>query len=280
MIKLFAFDLDGTVLNSKSQIADESIKAFRKLDQNGVKFVFATGRVSTSVSYMMDKTGIDNPMVANNGAISFLNKDTILKETYLDLDQLKRLREFANDRNLYYHFYDLDTFYSQYLVENKLAHLRKSEPSTYNLQVDLSISKNPIDQLVKNKSHALKFQIYLDEESGISKKDLLFDLNKEFADELYVTSSGGRLVEIMHKGVSKWEALKEIGSTLGISSNEMAAIGDADNDLPMVKNAGLGFAMGNASDQVKEIADFIVDTNDNFGVVQAIEKVLEINKNV
>lgn len=280
MIKLFAFDLDGTVLNSRSMIDKETIDAFKKLDENGIKFVFATGRVTTSVAYFMEKTGVDNPLVANNGAAIFLNKDTLLKESYIDTDILKRLRDFAKTRRLYYHFYDLNTYYSEYLVNARLKHLEKEEDTGYGYQVNISISEDPIEQLSINNSKAFKFQIFADEEKGFKKDDMIRELVDEFGDDLYVTSSGEYFIEIMAKNVSKWQAIMEIAQTLGIKKSEIAAIGDQDNDYPMIANAGLSFAMGNAIDSIKEVADYRVSNNDDFGVVEAIEKVLELNKNV
>lgn len=280
MIKLFAFDLDGTVLNSRGLMDDKTREAFRKLDENGIKYIFATGRVTTSVAYHMEKTGVDNPLVANNGAAAFLNRDTLLEEKYLDTDILKKLRQFANSRDLYYHFYDLDTFYSEQLHVARLKHLEKEEDARYKYQVNISISENPLDQLERNMTHALKFQIFVDPEGDYSKDDLIRDLKKEFGDDLYITYSAHSLVEIMTKGVNKWQAILDIGENLGINKNEIAAIGDQDNDYPMVKNAGLGFAMGNAIDSLKVVADYTVASNDDYGVVEAIEKVLEYNKNV
>lgn len=280
MIKLFAFDLDGTVLDSNNMMNEETIKAFKKLDENGIKFIFATGRASASVAYLMEKTGIDNPFVANNGAISFLNKETILKETYLEIDILRKLKDFANARNLYYHFYDLNTFYSEYLVKEKLVHLEKTESSGYKYQVNISISEDPVEQLMINQTKALKFQIFIDENLRGERDKIIEELKNEFKDDIYITSSADYLIEIMSNGVNKWQAILDIADTLGINNNEIAAIGDQDNDYLMVKNSEMGFAMGNATKSLKDIAKYIVKTNNELGVCEAIEKVLEFNRNV
>ena len=98
--------------------------------------------------------------------------------------------------------------------------------------------------------------------------------------DLYPTTSSYGMIEIMQKNVNKFKGLSEIGNFLGINKEEMAAIGDQDNDIPMLKNVGLSFAVGNAIDEVKEISDYIVSTNDDFGLVEAINIVLEKNSNV
>lgn len=280
MIKLFAFDLDGTILNNQSHIEKETINAIKKLDYNGIKFVLASGRVSTSVEYIMKKIDIDNPFIANNGAISFLKKGIILSKNQLETQQIERLIYFANKRDLYYHFYDYDTFYSQYLIEERLKHLEKAEDDYYKYQVNISISENPLKQLEKNNTKVLKFQIFINEKSREKKEKLIKELKKEFKDELYITSSADHLIEIMNKNVSKWNAILDISKSLGINKDEIAAIGDQDNDYLMIEKSKIGFAMGNATESLKEIADFIVKSNQEYGAVEAIEKVLEINRNV
>ena len=67
---------------------------------------------------------------------------------------------------------------------------------------------------------------------------------------------------------------------MGINKNEVAAIGDAHNDIPMVSNAELGFAMGNAKEELKEVADVIVADNESSGVLEAVNYILEVNRNV
>ncbi|MFR2717422.1 MAG: HAD family hydrolase [Anaerococcus obesiensis] len=67
---------------------------------------------------------------------------------------------------------------------------------------------------------------------------------------------------------------------MGINKNEIAAIGDQDNDIPMLENSILSFAMGNSIDKVKEVCDYTVSTNENFGLVEAINILLEKNNRV
>ena len=84
-------------------------------------------------------------------------------------------------------------------------------------------------------------------------------------------------MEIMNKGVSKGNALSVLCKLLNIDSQNVMAIGDNENDIPMLKFAGTGIAMGNGEDIVKEMADYVTDTNDNDGVANAINKFISIN---
>ena len=82
----------------------------------------------------------------------------------------------------------------------------------------------------------------------------------------------------MEPNVNKWEGIKILANHLGIKSDELAAIGDSYNDLPMVENAHLGFAMGNGNEDIKEAASYVVSDNNSDGIKEAAEIILNYNK--
>lgn len=281
MIKLFAFDLDGTTLDSNSNIDYRTIKALKKLDENGIKFIFSTGRVATSAQYIMEKTGLDNPIIGNNGSIIYLNKSNILNTHHLDMDTLIELQNYARENKLYYHFYDADTFYSESLDLNKINHLKLDTSYGMNYQVNLNVNRDPIKQITEKGNKALKIQMVIDPHiNELTSNQVMNHLKDIYSEKLYITTCGENIIEVMVKEVSKWKGVLEIADFFGIEKDEIAAIGDQDNDLPMIEGARYGFAMGNSIEKVKQAADFIVASNNNLGVVEAIEKVLELNKNV
>jgi Cof subfamily protein (haloacid dehalogenase superfamily) len=95
---------------------------------------------------------------------------------------------------------------------------------------------------------------------------------EQLHDRLDVYRSEPFFLEIMPKGIHKANALHKMSEVIGISKDEMVAFGDGFNDLSMIQYAGLGVAMGNAKDVVKENADFIAKTNDEDGIVEVLEK--------
>ena len=277
MIKLFAMDLDGTSLDSNSILREETIKALKKLDENGIKFVFTSGRAMPSVRYLMSLTGIDNPSVTNNGALAYINKEKIIYQNPLKYEEVEELIKFSEENKLFYQFYDMYTYYSNRIWPERFDHLENNSLYGMNYQVNFSFSTDPLKELKLRKNLAFKFQIFPNIKNPEEERKIL---EKVDLMDLYPTTSAFGMVEIMQKNVNKFNGLSEIGNFLGISKEEMAAIGDQDNDIPMLKNVGLSFAMGNAIDEVKEIADYIVSTNDDFGLVDAINIVLEKNSNV
>lgn len=277
MIKLFAMDLDGTSLDSNSILQEKTIKALKKLDENGIKFVFTSGRATPSVRYLMDLTGIDNPLVTNNGALAFINKENLIYENPLKHEEVKELINFSENNKFFYQFYDKDTYYSNRIWPERFDHLENNSSYGMNFQVNFSFSTKPLKELELRKDSAFKFQIFPDIKKTEEERKIL---EKVSDMGLYPTTSAFGMIEIMQNNVNKYRGLSEIGNLLGISKEEMAAIGDQDNDIPMLSNVGLSFAMGNAIDEVKKISDYIVSSNDDFGLVEAINIVLEKNSNV
>lgn len=280
MIKLFAFDIDGTLLDNNSKVTDESREALKKLDDAGIKVVLASGRVFPSIKYNQKLLGITGPIVATNGSLISLDGREIYKSYYIEDDLLKNLYEFCLEYKMDFHFYDEDNYYTNRLNLDRIKHLKIDNDFGMNYQVDLIIKNDPVSYLINQGKKAIKFQISGIDEKEISKEKIIDLLDKDFGEDLYITASGDSLLEIGNKNATKWTSIEEICDKLGIYTNEVAAIGDAYNDIPMVKGAGLGFAMGNAKDKLKEVADVIVADNESGGALEAVNYVLEANKNV
>ena len=280
MIKLFAFDIDGTLLDSNSKINLNSKIALSKLNDAGIKVVLASGRVFSSVRYNQKPLGVEGPIVATNGSLISLDGKDIHNGYYLEESLLKALYDFCIRYKLDFHIYDDENYYTNRVNLNKIKHLEIDNDYGMNYQVNLIYKDNPISYLLDNKKKALKFQISGLDEKDISRDEIIKLLNDEFSENLYITSSGFSQIEIGNKNATKWSSIEEICKILGIYNNEVAAIGDANNDIPMVKGAKIGFAMGNAKDELKKVADVVVGDNDSDGILEAVSYVLEANKNV
>lgn len=280
MIKLFAFDIDGTLLDSSISMPEENINALRKLNESGIKTVLASGRVLTSIKYYQEMIGYDNPIVATNGTVIALDSKNIHKSYYIDDEILKDLYEFCKAYKLDFHFYDEENYYTNRVNLDRIKHLKINNDYGMNYQVDLIIKKDPVSYLLSKGKSANKFQIAGIDTNKLSQEEIVKKVNEEFADKLYITSSGSNIIELSNKNSSKWNSISEICEILGISRKEVAAIGDSYNDLPMIENAKIGFAMGNANETLKEKADIIVGDNDSSGIVEACDYVLRFNKDV
>ncbi|MDU3199251.1 MAG: HAD-IIB family hydrolase, partial [Anaerococcus hydrogenalis] len=222
MIKLFAMDLDGTSLDSNSILQEKTINALKKLDENGIKFVFTSGRATPSVRYLMESTGIDNPLVTNNGALAFINKENLIYQNPLKYEEVEELINFSQENKLFFQFYDLDTYYSNRMCPERFNHLEKDSTYGMNYQVNFSFSTRPLKELKLRKNSAFKFQIFLDKNDSNKLSTILGKVSEM---GLYATTSSYGMIEIMQKNVNKFNGLSEISYLLGISKEEMAAIG-------------------------------------------------------
>lgn len=280
MIKLFAFDLDGTILDNNSAVQESSIEALKKLKDAGIKVVLASGRVFPSVKYNQNLLGIKGPIVATNGSLISLDGKEVYKSYEIDEEHLKSLYDFCIKHKLYFHIYDDENYYTNRVDLEKIKHLKIENEYGMNYQVDIIIKNNPLEYIMEHGKKAVKFQISGIDENELPRNEIVDLIYKQFGKELYITSSGFSQLEISNKNETKWSSIEEICKILGIYTSEVATIGDAFNDIPMVKGAGLGFAMGNAKDELKKVADVVVADNESAGVLEAVNYVLEANKNV
>ena len=278
MIKLFAIDMDGTLLNSGGKLSPATKEALQRLNQSGVKSVLCSGRVATSIEYFNGLLELDNPVIANNGAIVKINKDKVLFAHPLEDQHLKDLIDFCTEHKCIYHFYDEDTFYSNRLNQKGIKHLLIDNDYGINVQCYLNISEDPYKRLKERNKNAYKILVGNLKDHPYGEDKIVEIFNDRFGKYLYITSSGMSSIEIMEMGVNKWTGILELADFLGISKEEIAAIGDSHNDMPMIQGAELSFAMGNANNTLKDLAKYTVSDNNGSGIADAVDKILAYNK--
>src|SRR5699024_10565066 len=135
MIKLFAFDIDGTLLDNNSNLPYSSIDAIKKLEDAGIKVVLASGRVFSSVKHIQKLLGITGPIVSTNGSLISFDGEQIYKSYYIDSELLDKLYEFCIEYNLDFHFYDEENYYSNRLNLDRIKHLKIENDFGMNYQV-------------------------------------------------------------------------------------------------------------------------------------------------
>lgn len=278
MIKLFAIDLDGTLLDSNSKMSEENIKALKDLEASGVRVVISSGRVLSSTLYQAKKISNNPVVIANNGALAGSSYDNLFVNKKLDIEILKRLYEICLDNKLSFHFYSKDTYYSNTLDVKTIDHLGLEVDYGLNYQVKIHISDDPVGEMIRYKDDPYKFLINGLGESSIGEVGLRKLLEKVFADEVYITSSYKGALEITSKNTSKVSAIYALCEKMGINIESFSAIGDSTNDKEMIKKSSLSFAMGNASDELKNIATYVVSSNDENGIVDAVKLIKECNQ--
>ena len=148
------------------------------------------------------------------------------------------------------------------------------EPTEW-MEFDVKIVNGSLKRISKEESLSTKFYKLLLLGDGEQVNEFEKVIPEEWRNEFYVVRSQKYLIEVLTKGVNKAFGLEKLANKLGIQPSEIAAIGDAANDIEMLEYAGLAIAMGNASEEVKAIADIVTDTNENNGVIKAIDKLIQ-----
>lgn len=273
MYKLFCTDMDGTLLNNEGKVSEENKMAIKMAQDRGVKVAICTGRLFTSANYFAEIVGTKVPLICANGAyVREKDKDEIIYMSVLGADNCKKVLSIAKKYGLYPHFNTSDTVFTEKIIYSSEVYFKMNKTLPKEMQIKIQVVDDWEETFEENKNYILKCIVVDDDIEKIksAKSELALE------EELEVVSSRENNIEIMCKGVSKGRAVEILAGYYNINKEEVICIGDNENDISMLKYAGVGIAMANGEEKVQEIADFITDTNENSGVAKAIEKFILI----
>lgn len=276
-IKLIAVDLDGTLLNSNAELSEKTYYAIKKAIKSGIQIVPATGR---SVGLICEKIkSIDEIryVISSNGAaVIDLREDRIIFSNFIKLDILKKIIGLIKNYPIVIELYaDGHAYVDKDIFDN---------PIKYNLnEKHIKLMSNNhilIENIFELIYESKKFNwINVVEKINIpfidkDIKDAILKSLVNEVDEIKITSSVKDNLEINICSANKGNGLEKLINILGIKFEEVAAIGDNNNDFEMIQKSGVGIAMGNAIDELKNKAGYVTSSNDDDGVAEAIVKIL------
>ena len=275
--KLVCIDVDGTLLNHKHKITKRTKEIILKAHKLGVHIVISTGRMYTDAEYYSNLIGVKSAVIASNGAfIKEKDKEKIIYQDVLGDNLSIELLELFRKHNIKPYFctphkyYYGNIMFKFFYVGTKIVGIRSNE-----IDMEYIFSWNQWQKVLhKEKDNIVKSEIIYKDAA------LIYELRNELNNisQLEIVDSSRYNIEITRKGVSKGKAVEMLASFYNLKREEIITIGDSENDVSMIEYAGLGIAMGNASDKVKQKADYITDSNDNEGVANAINKFILDNK--
>jgi Cof subfamily protein (haloacid dehalogenase superfamily) len=251
-IRLVVSDLDGTLLDPARQILQEAVDLIAVLKERGIGFTFITGRPPYAVKRFAQRAGIGGPLAGCNGALIFEGERILVKHSFR-LDPLSALMDEAAARGMTVLFYSggrecclKETPWSQ---SRQLPVWRPDwEGGTLAEKVNIF-----------SEEKAPAFAALLPE---------IETLSASYSIAVYGSSG----CEIVAGGVNKASALSELCKLYGVLAEETLAVGDNENDNPMLEAAGLGAAVANAAESTKGAADYICRESYARGVVEAIRR--------
>jgi Cof subfamily protein (haloacid dehalogenase superfamily) len=263
MYKLIAVDMDGTLLNEKKEISDRSLKTIYQLRKKGKRIVLATGRPLNGVMRYLEKLDLfdeNDYVVAFNGALvqNTKTKQVIFNKP-LSLNDYKELYVVSQQLGVNIH-----------ALTDKSVLTPKYNPYT---EIESQINQIPIiegDIETIDSSTIIVKVMFIDDPETLD--NIISKLPDWVKDKYTILRSAPIFLEFLDKSVDKGAGVSAIANKLGIQRNEVICVGDAGNDLAMIKYAGLGVAMGNAMEELKSEADFITHSNEEDGVAYVIEK--------
>jgi Cof subfamily protein (haloacid dehalogenase superfamily) len=260
--RLMAADLDGTLLNGEGRITDHTKDAVREYHELGGFFTLATGRMEESAIRFADELGIKIPIIAFNGAKVISPVDgSILFEAALDPELAAKAYNALRALNKNMVVYRDGTPYVSEIDETTLKYMGR-------VRRQIRVIEDIRDVV----SPTTKKILVIDPKMEIDKmRGVLADV---LGDSMNCVTSDKDFFEVLPVNVSKGRGLEIIAGSLGIPMTEAVAFGDHQNDISMIKAAGLGVAVRSAAAEVLASADYITSSNDEDGVANVIKKVI------
>lgn len=284
MIKLIASDMDGTLLNSRHDIDAESVEAIRNAENAGITFAISTGREYDNVEPFLKKHNIRCQCVLMNGAEYRDEDGNILEVVNIDIDVASQIIDILNKEKVSARIF---TNKGVYTSDTKEEALKEMTYRTMAFNPQMTIEEATENAKKQPYFVQLKYIDDMDEflKSGIEiRKFVAFHKNIELINNMKsemskfkgiaVSSSFEDNIEITHMTAQKGIILAKVAEKMGIDKSEVMVLGDSFNDYSMFEVFEESVAMENAVPEIKKIAKYITDTNDNLGVAKAINKVV------
>ena len=263
---MIATDVDGTLLDEDERVTPRTRAAVRAAVDAGSQFVLATGRPPRWIGPIVDALGLAPMAVCANGAVIYdASTDRIVSARTLSSDQLKVLAEIATrvipgsglavervGRTAH------DAATPQFVSSPGYEHAWLN-PDNTEVSIEDLLSAPAVKLLIRK--------------AGARSSDMIAALTKHVGiegDMTYSTNNG--LIEVVPLGISKATGVAEVAQPLGITAEDVVAFGDMPNDVPMLRWAGLGVAMGNAHQEAIDAADEVTAPNSEDGLARVLER--------
>ncbi|MEB1807287.1 MAG: Cof-type HAD-IIB family hydrolase [Bacillaceae bacterium] len=237
-IKLIAIDMDGTLLNDRHEISEENRKAIKEAEQKGIHVVISTGRTRMTCDDLVNSLSLSSYLITVNGSEIWDEQGNLIERQLLDFSFVEHMYKLKQKHNTLCWAASVDNVWREQFPEDFSSH------------------------------EWMKFGFDIKDDQV---RDVILNELKQ-NEALEISNSSPTNLEINASGVNKARAIEKVCERLGITMDNVMAMGDSLNDLAMIKDAGIGVAMGNAQPFVKESADWVTASNIEDGVAVAIRK--------
>lgn len=250
MYKMAVFDIDGTLTMRRDEVPESTLETIDRLRKRGIHCLMATGRGKVAIENLAEITGIRN-YVALNGQYVFYDNEVTYKYNY-PKNVIDRVIEICNEIDCHYGLISERGYYIPDMED--LLKIHKSSILRSKITIDSLREGEEVNQII----------VFCEAEKHVYFEEL----KKDYAFTRW--HSGGFDMHVNTR--SKVQGIKEIAEMLNIEKNEIICFGDGDNDIEMLEFAGMGVAMGNASERAKGAADYTTEAVDKDGIYNACRK--------
>jgi Cof subfamily protein (haloacid dehalogenase superfamily) len=267
--KMIVTDMDYTLLDKDKNVSERNKNALRNAMDKGIHVIVATGRIYTSALYYAKLLGISTPIIASNGAIiREEHTDNTMYHCLLPEASIKEIIRLSREQGLFCHLFSRDTIYTEKITNVSYRYTEWNKYMEVQDQVKIKLLDRFEDMTEHEKSEIFKAVIVDEDDNKLQY------IREEVLKTGLVTVSQSLKdnIEVMNKEVSKGNAVARLAEIYDVDKSEIITIGDNENDLSMIEYAGLGVAMGNAVQLLKDSADYITTDYMDDGVAHVIEK--------
>lgn len=258
-IRMIVTDMDGTLLDAKNGISEANRAALKEAAAKGVHVAIATGRMHLSALPYAKEIGVTAPIVSCNGALVKTTAGEELFASPVAPDVVREILDCMKERGWYVQLYtDEGLFFCE----------RDCRACAYEKSAGVEGKAVGWDGLHALGTRVFKLLSITDRAEETAARAA--ELSRMFKGKVRAVRSKEKYVDIMAEGVSKAASIERLAASLGISLQEVLALGDSDNDCEMLSAAGVGVAMATGTQAAREAADFLADNEASDGVARAV----------
>lgn len=282
MIKLIASDLDGTMFEKGNVIPETNLKAINDINNSNINFTICTGKTYSLFKNICQDIGTGYGIFGNGNQIINLKTGEEIYRKLLKNEDVLFCINTAKKLNLHVHLYTNKEVITEKLLYMDLRNFELTK-NDKNIDLEFKIVTDIQEYIEKENPEILKLVISAEKDLASLKNEFAKNKNLQvnlirkvdkYRDE--IIGKEYEYLDIMPAGMNKEQALEVLENYLKIDKSEVLAIGDNLNDLEMIKDSGVGIAVANAYDEVKEVANYTTTTTaQNGGFAEAIYKFIE-----
>jgi hypothetical protein len=256
-----AIDVDGTLLHDDHHLSERTKKAIFRAQEKGIKVILATGRGPRSCDPLIEALNLNHPVITHNGAVVYhpVHK-TAEQQVGYKIHELMPILEYCREHHIHFDANTAFDIFTEGIKDEYIPIYRRFFANP----IILSDIGSVTDTIVKLTLTGERTRM----------DEIMADLVPRFPD-FSIIRSGEIFIDVMNPLATKAHALRYMMKQFNVAADEVLAFGNYYNDLGMLEIAGTGVAMGNAPDEVKAHADWVAKSNNDDGVAQVIEQLLE-----